>query len=355
MKLPSIECPCAALALLVLFACSGTTQTVANAGEKPAESFGSEDQRREQPASDAPSSALTGAPSPATAPSQEDSLPLFEDVAFERVLDAKVRSIALGNDSRVAVLADVPRVFDGRVWLERPVPDAMHPPSQDDRVNIYFGRDNQPRLMGTRVDSDGKAATTYLRLKSGRWKEEPSELGPLASVRGGLYGILGFADPEIVCAAKGLCLIKRLSGWSRTDSDSAGDRFYLTPRGVYSTRGREWFLLEGDQFRSLGDLPFEPVGLCHHDDERVWAVSSDALWLAPARTASSFERQEPAAHFRDVQCDGRHVWAVALEGVFVLEAGTWFRVPHITDISVVALTADRAWLGGTTGLFAGKM
>ena len=92
----------------------------------------------------------------------------------------------------MAALADMPYIHDGQSWSPRPLPDALrHAPGEDEFVEIFFGRDNQPRLMGRRIGLDGARSAVYLRHFPSGWRKEPAELGPLANADS-LYGPLGF-------------------------------------------------------------------------------------------------------------------------------------------------------------------
>ncbi|MEN9578630.1 MAG: hypothetical protein RJA70_1639, partial [Pseudomonadota bacterium] len=173
---------------------------------------------------------------------------------FERVLDVPVRSLALAREPLIAVLSGSPWMHDKTGWHERPLPRLLQKDDeQDERLQVFFGRDFQPRIMGARWPA-GRAAevhaheAVYLRWKQGRWQTEPSELGQLSRSRGGLYGILGILDPEIVCRPTVSCIVKRTSGWQQVAADpqaswmtwSSGEVLKVSDLHVLRLGGAGW-------------------------------------------------------------------------------------------------------------------
>src|SRR5262245_43136936 len=138
-------------------------------------------------ATSSPSSAASTTPNPAKLG--------FE---FSRMSDLPVSSAAVGKPPKVAFLsASSVLVFDAKGTTTVAAPETT---SDGGSVDRFFGRDDQPRLMGyRRADGGGRAEPFYRRFKGGRFQPEPSELGPLAAPEGALYGVLGHADPEVVC------------------------------------------------------------------------------------------------------------------------------------------------------------
>src|SRR6187551_2379668 len=88
--------------------------------------------------SESPSSAPAVTPAPQSAP---------VNVTFERLETTPVVSFALGRPPKVAALArGEVLVFDGEKATRLAAPDARPP---DVSVELFFGRDDQPRLMGS--------------------------------------------------------------------------------------------------------------------------------------------------------------------------------------------------------------
>ncbi len=161
-----------------------------------------------------PSSTQSSAQTSAEPPAAANPLPAL-NVAVEQVLDVPVTGIALGDGTRIAVLADPPRVGDRRGLHPLPLPSGLRAkPGENERLGIYFGRDNEPRIMGQRQTSAGEAAIYFRHLPNG-WRDGREEIGQLGgTTRGALWGVLGGADPELVCRTGAVCIIKRQSGWT---------------------------------------------------------------------------------------------------------------------------------------------
>ena len=300
----------------------------------------------------------TASPPPATssAPALTPSAPAAGpalDLATVQLLTVAVRSIALAEGSRIAVLADPPYLGDARGLHAVPLPNALRAkPAQDDEAQIYFGRDNEPRIMGTR-HSDAGEAPIYFRHTNAGWRDGREEIGQLGgATAGGLWGVLGNADPELVCRVNSLCIIKRTSGWTTTPAGpnarliqlSAGTLWGLDasglatidahgwsmvaaapawsePRAFWANTGEAWVAAGNELFHlHAGAWSKEPLPV--RDAQAFWGVGSDSVWLVG---------KGGAAHY-----DG-HGWRV------LSIAGPLYAVRGRADSDV--------WLGGDAGLF----
>lgn len=286
---------------------------------------------------------------------------LFDGFKFDRVLQANVVSIALGRPPKVAVLADAPYVSDGHGFRKRELPETHRAkPGQIESVDIFFGRDNQPRLMGTRSAPDAPPQAIYFRHFSSGWRLDPKELGPLSRSKTGLYGILGFEDPEILCSPGAFCLVKRITGWSRIPADAARVPMFLTPFGVYKAHQRELLKLEGKTWKKLGPLSFEPQSLCHETEARLWicALEEARLYLRDLGLSEDFQPVDlPLAVPRALYCAGEAaVWAVGDGGAAYYDGKVWQKVEgDFSGLRVVTgRGTDEIWLGGESGLFLGR-
>src|SRR4051812_37945704 len=153
----------------------------------------------------APSAATPAALPPSRCPADLPPAALSTTV-FTRIHSKPVLSAAVGTPPRAAVWSGQSvTMFDGPQARELPAPTL--PPRST--VELFFGRDNEPRLMGFAPSGAGGDVPVYLRFRQGAFRSEPSELGPLGAPHGALYGVLGFADPEVVCRPRELCLVKR--------------------------------------------------------------------------------------------------------------------------------------------------
>ncbi len=248
---------------------------------------------------------------------QVQTSPLSE-LKFERLLEAPLTSFALGNGPRISALGAEPWIFDGIKWREVPVPGHLRnwDPSHAE-VRIFYGRDNQPRLMGWIQGSDGgELGGVYLRHKVAGWQREPAELGRLGNSRGALYGILGEADPEVVCRPGEICLIKRVSGWGQTPADATPAWIQMAGHRVFKVTDSQVSLLVKDSWETLmGELPSGKV-------TSVWGDGKQALYL------------------------------VAGGVLFRKEGSKWASVatPFEASHALAAQNEAEIWVGGVTGL-----
>jgi hypothetical protein len=273
-------------------------------------------------------------------------------VRQERVLGVPISSIALGAASRIAALGDVPYVGDARGLRALPLSAILRArPGESDESRIFFGRDNEPRIMGTRRSSAGETAV-YLRHTSTGWHDGREEIGQLgATTHGGLWGMLGAADPELVCRANALCIIKRVTGWVSAPAGSAprivelqnGTLWGLdasglanidargwalvmpapewsAPRAFWANSGEAWVATEKDLFHfRAGAWLREPVPVA--EPAAFWGLRPDSIWVVG---------KGGAAHF-----DGQRWRSLAVQGSFSAVAGR---------------ADDELWLGGDAGL-----
>jgi hypothetical protein len=299
---------------------------------------------------------------PTTTPSQaEREEPKKEPVAllsFERVLDRPIRSIALGNPPSVAVLSDQPWVFDAGGWKEVPLP-AAHALAPESRVEIYFGRDNRPRLMGSTLDGAEGSAAIYLRLKAPGWQREPGEIGRLGGLpRGGLFGVLGHDDPEVVCKVDDVCIVKRRTGWTTVPSGPGMPRVFMHDGAV--------FALHGDRVMTLGDKGWEAPGRAApwSGGTGLWGSPEAGPWVSVAgenalylREGESWTRvsspvQEPRGLWGT---SARDVWVGGKDGLGHYDGVEWRIVRGVPGpLEVVTGSGpEDVWVGGKAGLFHG--
>ena len=311
------------------------------------------------PTASAESTAAAGAASSvppiasSPAPSPEVAKPAPLELTVERVLAVPVTAIAIGEGTRIAVLADPPYVGDARGLHALPLPAALRPkPGDVDQAGIFFGRDNEPRIMGARRASSGESAIYWRHLPNG-WRDGREEIGQLGGAKpGGLWGVLGTADPELVCRVNAACIIKRTSGWTTAPAgdvartvalqdgvlwglDASGvsgiDKHgwaiaipapaWSAPRALWATRDEAWVSTPHGLFHfssgKWSELP-SPIG----EVWAWWGTRPDSIWLAGTSGAAHFD-------------------------------GQGFRlVPIAGPLSVVrGRSDDEVWFGGAAGLF----
>jgi hypothetical protein len=274
-------------------------------------------------------------------------------VEIVQVLSVPVTAIALGDGTRVAALADPPYVGDARGLRPLAVPASLRPKAGEvDHAGIYFGRDNEPRIMGQRQTETGEVAIYWRHLPNG-WRDGREEIGQLGgAARGGLWGVLGGADPELVCRTGVVCIIKRQSGWTTVPAganqrvvtlqdgvlwalDASGvssiDKHgwavvipapaWSEPQALWATQGEAWVSARGQLFH-YSDGKWQaapsPVG----EVSSLWGARRDSIWIAGSAGA---------AHF-----DGRRFSSLGLSGPLHAVRGR---------------SDGEVWFGGEAGLF----
>jgi hypothetical protein len=206
--------------------------------------------------------------------------------------------------------------------------------------------------MGSRRGEKGDHAI-YLRHLPNGWRDGREEIGQLGgAASGGLWGVLGSADPELVCRSGATCIIKRNSGWTTAPAgsltrvvtlqdgvlwgletggisgiDARGWALAIPapawsePRAFWATRGEAWVGTARELFHhregKWQTVP-SPVGRV----TSFWGLGPDSVWLVGSAGA---------AHF-----DGQGLRQVAIAG----------------PLSVVRGRSDaELWFGGEAGLF----
>jgi hypothetical protein len=243
-------------------------------------------------------------------------------LTFSQLLSVPVSAIALGEGTRIAVLADTPYVGDARGLRPLPLPASLRPKTGElEQLGIFFGRDNEPRIMGSRRGAQGERAV-YLRHLPNGWRDGREEIGQLGGpAPGGLWGVLGSADPELVCRANATCIIKRTSGWTTAPAgaltrivtlqdgvlwgleaggisgiDAKGWKLAIPapawsePQAFWATRGEAWVSTAQELFHyreGKWQALASPVGHA----TSFWGTGPDSLWLVGSAGAALFDGQ----------------------------------------------------------------
>ena len=291
-------------------------------------------------------------PAPPPAPPASPA-PAALKLTLSQLLSVPVSAIALGEGTRIAVLADTPYAGDERGLRPLPLPAKLRPKAGEvDQLAIFFGRDNEPRIMGSRRGAQGEKAV-YLRHLPNGWRDGREEIGQLAGAApGGLWGVLGSADPELVCRANATCIIKRNSGWTTAKAgpvtrivtlqdgvlwgleaggisgiDAHGWKLAIAapswsePQAFWATRGEAWVSSAQELF--------------HHRDGRWQTVPS------PVGHATSFWGARPDS-----------VWLVGSAGAARFDGQSFQPVAIAGPLQVVRGRSDaELWFGGAAGLF----
>jgi hypothetical protein len=315
--------------------------------------------RGEPPAAraSAPHEAGSGAPAVPTSvpPSTEAAASAAAaGISFRRVDTTPVVSLAVGKPPKIAFLGSGEALIGDAKGLSRvSVGDA---PSAELSIEIFFGRDDQPRLMGIRrTPTSGKAQAYYRRYKGGRFQPEPSELGPLAGGDGALYGVLGHADPEVVCRPGLFCLVKRTTGWSRAPAHSVPVRVVLAGGSAWALHADRIERLEKDRWvpivpeRTFGD----PSALFVDSDGAPWVVESKPDAVTRLVKGGWETRASPVRGARAIWGSAPNdVWLVGASGAARFDGTSWREVSGVPGpLSLIAFAPPSLWLAGRAGVF----
>jgi hypothetical protein len=278
--------------------------------------------------------------------------------AFSRVEAAAVTSLGVGKPPKIALLtAGEALLFDGAAFRRLAAPETTDPALS---VEIFFGRDDQPRLMGYRRPDGGSRAFTpfYRRFKGGRFQPELGELGPLGGPDGALYGVLGHDDPEVVCRPSAFCLVKRTTGWGRANA-------HVEPVRVLLAGGTAWALhrdrierLERDTWVSLApERAWElPTSVFVDQDGSPWIVEAKRGVVTRLVNGRWETQSTPVSGARAIWGRASNdVWLVGVGGAAHFDGQAWFVAPGVAGpLSFVAYSRPNLWLAGEAGVYRGS-
>jgi hypothetical protein len=309
------------------------------------------------PVSNAPVAAASAQPSEtvdAAAPQAipDAGAPASAKFAFTRVLDAPVHSLAFGEKSHVAALGTDAWLDRGKGFEKLPAPPK---PTKDSE--IYFGRDNLPRLMG--FVRGGKEESVYNRWRKGAWQGGADEIGRLSGVSGPLYGVLGFADPEVVCKRGDQCLVKRRSGWATVPALPILPEVVLCDGQAWAFESGQLWVLESAGWQKVGGAPvFKRIA-------SVWGTSAAKVWVVDGDDNTLHHLVSSAWTKQPASIDGaRAVWAPSSSEVWLAGEGGAARhdgkqwtiaadAPKGSAI-VTGRGAAEVWLAGSSGVWRGN-
>ncbi len=214
--------------------------------------------------------------STSAAPGGPSELAASDVFITKRVFETPVDFFIAGEKGRMAILATedgavVPYRFEREKWERLALPEKHRAAEDDASLGIYFGRDNRPRLMGFRDLK--KPKMVYLRFKDGAWQDQRSELGALAGEGAALFGVLGEADPEVVCRLDSICLLKSRKGWQEVERS-------ITPSAVVRAFGGAGYALTNDGLFRAGPKTFDRVG-----PAATWTTRATGFWVGQGSPA----------------------------------------------------------------------
>ena len=296
--------------------------------------------------------------------SEASEVPTVALRSWRREREEPLESIAVGKNHVAALTAGSGSravwLREGAHWRELPIPSRMLAAGADrDSLRLWFGRDDRPRIMGTRHHADGSASMVYLRWK-GDWRDKPGEIGRLDKPpEAALFGILGDDDPEVVCKLGDVCIIKRITGWTTIGAPSERLRVELAGKSAVGVGETSAWQLGPDAWAPLAaTVPWQspPAG--------IWANASGGVWVAePARDRlHHWDGKTWSAHASPCTSP-QALWGSAPTDVYLAAAGgaahwdglRWSRLSEPTG-SFADIRADSEgalWLAGPTGLWRG--
>lgn len=307
---------------------------------------------------------------PPTPPPAEPQPVLVSHLSWSHELELDGQRVALGK-KRVAVLERVSgknavRMRDLKpkaTWQELPLPERLRAKAAEEQtLDVFFGRDDRPRLMGWKRTTEGTRVPSYFRYRQG-WKNRTGEIGRLDGGTGALFGVLGHDDPEIVCKEGDICIIKRLTGWTEvpvppdTEATAIGggsafaySRTSLLRIDKGHQKGAAWKVVS-----SQAPWSKTPNGMCSLPD-------GNSMWFAAGATlhyydGAAFESQKSPIS------GARACWARAADDVFLVGEGgaahfdgkSWRRLEEPKgELRDVKATTSEVFACGKSGVWVGR-
>ncbi|MBW2456933.1 MAG: hypothetical protein JRI68_20635 [Deltaproteobacteria bacterium] len=300
--------------------------------------------------------------------SARPAMPTIELGALQRVVSQPVVSLGLDTQKgRVAALAvggEQTFMDRGEGWQPMPIPTGLRPAAGErDEARIYFGRDNQPRIMGTRLTPAGPEQL-YLRYHRGAWKRWPRELASFAGKpRAALYGVLGWDDPEVVCKVGAFCLIKQRKGWSQVPlpvpPPATAVRVDLGADGAYALLDRRLLRLGESSWQAMagaGPWQSRPAAAWIRGG-RGWVSvpAEDSLYRLDGTTWQ--RHAAPVRGPRGIWSSSvGTLWVVGQDGAAHYAGGRWSRVKALEGpLAEVVGHQGHIWFAGESGVWHARL
>jgi hypothetical protein len=359
---------CATLGVLVLPACNPSGGGQAAVAPQPGVTSGPPAVAA-APAASSPAASAAPAGGGATAPGAPPEAsepkgpqpaatlepPTVELGPFVRELDQPVVSLALG-EARAAALGTEPWLHEKGAWKKIAFPEKLRfsPEGREDG-RIFFGRDDRPRIMGSRV-RDGHPAQLYLRYRNERWNVERGEIAKLRDPPPqGMFGVLGHADPEVVCKVGDDCIIKRRTGWKMMGAGPGSPRVELHNGVAWALYPDSVARLEDDhRWVTVGaPAPFKAPGGVWALGDEVWISEPGADRVHHFRGGTWTSQPSPVAAPRGMWGTGRDdVWLAGGGGLAHFDGERWSRVAGPSGpLAEVHGRGGEVWAAGASGVW----
>lgn len=353
---------------LLVLSCAGAAPSPEPRGNSAAEPAPSAAQAG-TPTASTPIASATPELAPAASAPQASAAaaapPVRELGVVTRSLAQPVLSLALGKP-RVAALVEVdggvtPWLLEADRWRAIPISERLGVTASDLKTaRIYFGRDDKPRIMGAR-QVDGETRQLYLRYRGGEWKVEKAEIARLAGApAAALFGLLGHADPEVVCKAGDQCIIKRLTGWQTMDAGPGTPRVDLQGKLAFAVYRDSVAVLDGLKWRTISG------GAALADARGAWGAvvgPGAEYWISDAGPGAGRLWHGSAGSWQSLPSpvsgpellwgtDAQDVWLAGASGLAHFDGTGWSQVAGASAaLSEVFGRDDEVWASGASGVW----
>lgn len=292
----------------------------------------------------------------ANPPALEPVIPSADLGKFVHELDVPVISLAIG-DPKIAVLGVEPYLYSVGKWRKIPFPAKFKAPEgKPYEGRIFFGRDDRVRIMG-RQDRNGQAAQLYLRHRNDIWIEEKREIAKLLEPAvNPLWGVLGHADPEVVCKKDDVCIVKRKSGWKTIPAGPGTPRVDLFEGIPYAMHPDSVAKLEKDKtwVTQGAPAPFKNATGMAAIAKELWVGEESENKLHHFVNGTWVTEPSPVAGPRGMWAPSRDdVWLAGVGGLAHFDGTSWSKVlgPEGPLVEVQGRKAE-VWAIGQTGVWA---
>lgn len=289
---------------------------------------------------------------PSAAPSAPPPPPPGIRVTLQREVEAPVTALALEVPPHAAALGrDAAFIHDARGWRKADLPASVAsdvPPG----LQIFYGRDNRVRVVGTRVKG-GAAATIYLRWKPGGFIPGAAEAGRLGNGDGAFVAVLGTRDPEIVCRPTATCILKRRTGWTVIPAPADIERVTLGDDVGWGVGGQTLYRL-AEAFRPAGERgAWKQADHLFALRDRAWVIETETARIHVFDGSAWHVIPSPIPRPRAMWgASASALWLVG-DGIAFFDGTSWRVAPEAPGpfTAVLGRSADDVWIGGNDGVF----
>lgn len=294
----------------------------------------------------------TAQPRGGSADVEPEPLPQLDRPPFVKELDEPILQVFVEAPPFVGALGIAQAFLRGRQGWSSLIIPASARSSNASTVGLFLGRDFRLRLMGT--TEAAPARTIYLRGFETGFRPAPEEIAKLARGTEPLFGVLGLADPEVVCRAGDVCLVKSVRGWRTVPAPPEPGPMVLDAGRVLLVSGAQLWELR-DQWQPLGPPgPWERADALAVVGDSVLVVETAASRLHHLTAATFTSHPSPIERPRSVFSLGSSFW-LAGSGLAYFDGTRYWRHTLRAELNSVDGTREELWLGGPDGLYRGQL